>query len=259
MGCVCGKPYVIDDSKVSPVDQRLSNKSISNPRSVSSSRRDDSNEGRVILIDNKQVNGSIRLHGENFDRKREKAECTAQVLLIRGLESYREKKKGNRLLMDGRLGWLRWPAKLLRAGCRGGPILLRSWIRNIFRSITLGVLFEAVKSGPIYCDITASYCVFDRGSNPGPKSNGLIKFDPACPIGSSSFVCLNDKKHMASPTPGAGVRYLVLIPKRWLPVFQSIRNDQPSLLTNQITTPTGISPSDPRTPGRWLIRLPGLR
>ncbi|GFP78614.1 probable serine/threonine-protein kinase at1g09600 [Phtheirospermum japonicum] len=86
MGCVCGKPYAIDDSKESPVDQRLSNKSISNPRvpwTLSSSRRDDSkdrsdnNEGRVILIDNKQVNGSIRLHGENFDRKREKAEYTA--------------------------------------------------------------------------------------------------------------------------------------------------------------------------------------
>ncbi|KAL3636882.1 hypothetical protein CASFOL_019181 [Castilleja foliolosa] len=86
MGCVCGKPYAIDDSKESPLEQRLGSKSISNPqapRSVSSTRKDDSkdlsdnNEGRLILIDSKQVNGSIRSHGENFNRKREKTEYTA--------------------------------------------------------------------------------------------------------------------------------------------------------------------------------------
>ncbi|KAL0320669.1 UNVERIFIED_CONTAM: putative serine/threonine-protein kinase [Sesamum radiatum] len=90
MGCVCGKPYAIDSGKESP-GERLSNKGISDlraSRSVSS-RREESylakdrldnggNEGRVVLID-KQVNGSARLRGENFERKREKAEYTSAV------------------------------------------------------------------------------------------------------------------------------------------------------------------------------------
>ncbi|KAI3457456.1 hypothetical protein Pfo_014119 [Paulownia fortunei] len=90
MGCACGKPYAIDDSKESP-GERLSNKATSDLRAPSavSSRREEncrvkdrldnsSNEGRVILID-KQVNGSARLHGENFERKREKAEYISVV------------------------------------------------------------------------------------------------------------------------------------------------------------------------------------
>lgn len=88
MGCVCGKPYAIDDSKESP-EERLSNKAIPDsraPRSISSRREENypvkdrldnsSNEGRVILID-KQVNGSVRLQGESFERKREKAVYTS--------------------------------------------------------------------------------------------------------------------------------------------------------------------------------------
>lgn len=90
MGCVCGKPYAIDDGKESP-GERLSNKGVSDlraPRSVSSRREESypakdrldnsSNEGRVVMID-KQVNGSARLRGENFERKREKAEYTSTV------------------------------------------------------------------------------------------------------------------------------------------------------------------------------------
>ncbi|KAK6132700.1 hypothetical protein DH2020_033505 [Rehmannia glutinosa] len=87
MGCVCGKPYAIDDSKESP-GERSSSKAISNsraPRSVSS-RREESyqvkdrldNEGRVVLLD-KQVNGSVRLQGENFERKREKTVYASAV------------------------------------------------------------------------------------------------------------------------------------------------------------------------------------
>ncbi|PIN03780.1 Cdc2-related protein kinase [Handroanthus impetiginosus] len=85
MGCICGKPYAID-SKESP-GERLSNKALSDlrPSRSASSRREESyrvkdrsdnnssNNGRVILID-KQVNGSVRLQGENFERKREKTE-----------------------------------------------------------------------------------------------------------------------------------------------------------------------------------------
>lgn len=83
MGCLCCKPSAIEDSKESP-RERVSSKASSDlraPRAVSSSReegyrvkdRQDSNEGRVILID-KQINGSARLHSEIFERKREKAE-----------------------------------------------------------------------------------------------------------------------------------------------------------------------------------------
>ncbi|KAK6154345.1 hypothetical protein DH2020_008593 [Rehmannia glutinosa] len=86
MGCVCGKPYAIDDSKESP-GERSSSKAISTraPRSVSS-RREESyqvkdrldNEGRVVLLD-KQGNGSVRLQGENFERKREKTVYASAV------------------------------------------------------------------------------------------------------------------------------------------------------------------------------------
>ncbi|XP_057461627.1 probable serine/threonine-protein kinase At1g54610 [Actinidia eriantha] len=80
MGCVCGKPLAIEDSRESP-GERLSNKTSSDLRvpRITSSRREegyrvkdrlDSGDGRAMLID-KQVNGSIRLH-ETFERKREK-------------------------------------------------------------------------------------------------------------------------------------------------------------------------------------------
>lgn len=85
MGCVCGKPYAVDDSKESP-GERSSNRVIPDlraPRAVSSRREEiyqvkdqvdnSSSNGRMILID-KQVNGSVRLQGDNFERKREKAE-----------------------------------------------------------------------------------------------------------------------------------------------------------------------------------------
>lgn len=83
MGCICCKPSAIDDSKESP-RERLSSKASSDLRAarVASSRREeaylvkdryDSNNGRAILID-KQTNGSVRLHGENIERKREKME-----------------------------------------------------------------------------------------------------------------------------------------------------------------------------------------
>ncbi|KAI9184890.1 hypothetical protein LWI28_002203 [Acer negundo] len=83
MGGICCKPSAIEDSKESP-RERLSSKAQSDLRvsRATSSRREeayrvkdryDSNDGRAMLID-KQVNGSVRLHGENFDRKREKME-----------------------------------------------------------------------------------------------------------------------------------------------------------------------------------------
>lgn len=82
MGCVCGKPSAIDDSRESPRD-RYGDKTQSELRvpRVASSRREvyrvksqsDNNDGGPMIID-KHVNGSIRLPGENLERKREKTE-----------------------------------------------------------------------------------------------------------------------------------------------------------------------------------------
>ncbi|KAG6576997.1 putative serine/threonine-protein kinase, partial [Cucurbita argyrosperma subsp. sororia] len=83
MGSVCCKPSAIEDSKESP-RERLSSKTSSDLRvaRVTSSTREevyrskdqhDGNDARVMLID-KQVNGSGRMQGENFERKREKME-----------------------------------------------------------------------------------------------------------------------------------------------------------------------------------------
>ncbi|KAI4333663.1 hypothetical protein L6164_018443 [Bauhinia variegata] len=83
MGCLCCKPSAIEDSKESP-RERLSSKPSLDERAsrATSSRREeayrvkdryDSNDGRTTLID-KHGNGSVRLHGDNFERKREKME-----------------------------------------------------------------------------------------------------------------------------------------------------------------------------------------
>ncbi|KAJ4975498.1 hypothetical protein NE237_000604 [Protea cynaroides] len=81
MGAVCCKSSAIEDSRESP-RERLSSKSSTNLLRVSraaSSRREeifrgkDRPDGRVVLVE-KQGNGPIRLHSENFERKREKTE-----------------------------------------------------------------------------------------------------------------------------------------------------------------------------------------
>ncbi|XP_073026354.1 probable serine/threonine-protein kinase At1g54610 [Primulina eburnea] len=92
MGCICGKPYAIDDSNESP-RERLPGKESSDlqaPRAVSSRREENlrlkdrldsnsnSNEGGLIFVD-KQVNGSSRLYVEPLERKRENPECVTAV------------------------------------------------------------------------------------------------------------------------------------------------------------------------------------
>ncbi|OIT00381.1 PREDICTED: probable serine/threonine-protein kinase At1g54610 [Nicotiana attenuata] len=84
MGCACGKPSAIEDSRDSP-RERLSSKSAASlrgPRAGSSRREEsayrvkdrlDSIDGKAMLID-KQVNGSVRLQSQNYERKREKQE-----------------------------------------------------------------------------------------------------------------------------------------------------------------------------------------
>ncbi|KAK9048329.1 hypothetical protein SSX86_032708 [Deinandra increscens subsp. villosa] len=80
MGCVCGKPSAIEDSRESP-RERYGDKTSSELRvpRVTSSRREDvyrvktqsDNNGGSMLI-NKHVNGSVRLAGDNMERKRDK-------------------------------------------------------------------------------------------------------------------------------------------------------------------------------------------
>lgn len=87
MGGVCCKPSAIEDSKESP-RERLSSKAVlldsrSVPRGASLRREEaykmvkdryDGSDVRAALID-KQGNCSVRLQGNNVERKRERMEC----------------------------------------------------------------------------------------------------------------------------------------------------------------------------------------
>ncbi|RVW71928.1 hypothetical protein CK203_052568 [Vitis vinifera] len=119
MGCICCKPSAIEDSRESP-RERLSSKASSNLRvaGAASSRREeayrvkdrlDSNDGRTMLIE-KQANGSVRLHGENVERKRERSEYVLPNIRDWGVS--RKQWKENRLLPVGLLGYLQWLEKL---------------------------------------------------------------------------------------------------------------------------------------------------
>ncbi|XP_057973042.1 probable serine/threonine-protein kinase At1g54610 [Malania oleifera] len=123
MGCVCGKPSAIEDSRESP-RERLSSKAPSDvrvPRVTSSRRveayrvkdRLDSNDGRAMLIE-KQANGSVRLHGENFERKREKSEY-AVVAHHPGLSSIPKATEGEQVAA----GWPSWLAAVAGEAIRG--------------------------------------------------------------------------------------------------------------------------------------------
>ncbi|XP_077226650.1 protein kinase superfamily protein [Tasmannia lanceolata] len=83
MGGICCKASAIEDSRESP-RERVSNKLPSNERITVASLRHslrreeivhgkevDKREGRVVVLE-KQGNGSVRVEGENFERKREK-------------------------------------------------------------------------------------------------------------------------------------------------------------------------------------------
>ncbi|KAM7280300.1 hypothetical protein ACFE04_007434 [Oxalis oulophora] len=123
MGCVCGKPSAIEDSKDSP-RERLSNKAPSDLRvsRATSSRREeayrqkdryDSDNGRAIVID-KQVNGSARIHGGNFERKREKTEYSV-VMQHPGMGSIPKATEGEHIAA----GWPAWLAGVAGEAIRG--------------------------------------------------------------------------------------------------------------------------------------------
>ncbi|KAL6999515.1 [pyruvate dehydrogenase (acetyl-transferring)] kinase [Sarracenia purpurea var. burkii] len=123
MGCVCGKPSAIEDSRGSP-RERLSSKNSSDwrvPR-VASSRREegyqvkdrlDSSDGRAMLND-KQANGSIRLHGETFERKREKAEYVV-AMHHPGMGSIPKATEGEQVAA----GWPPWLSAVAGEAIRG--------------------------------------------------------------------------------------------------------------------------------------------
>ncbi|KAK2968447.1 hypothetical protein RJ640_004453, partial [Escallonia rubra] len=122
MGCLCCKPFAIEDSRDSP-RERLSKVSLEPraPRGTSSRReegyrvkdRSDSNDGRAILID-KQVNGSIRLHSENFERKRDKSEYIVPAHHL-GLSSIVKATEGEQVAA----GWPPWLAAVAAEAIRG--------------------------------------------------------------------------------------------------------------------------------------------
>lgn len=123
MGSVCCKPSAIEDSRESPRD-RISSKASSDlraPRAASSRREEgyrvkdrlDSSDGRAMLID-KQVNGSIRLHGENFERKREKG-VYAVATHYPGVGSIPKASEGEQVAA----GWPPWLSAVAGEAIRG--------------------------------------------------------------------------------------------------------------------------------------------
>ncbi|XP_058218057.1 probable serine/threonine-protein kinase At1g54610 [Rhododendron vialii] len=123
MGSVCCKPSAIEDSRESPRD-RISSKASSDlraPRAASSRREEgyrvkdrlDSSDGRAMLID-KQVNGSIRLHGENFERKREKG-AYAVATHYPGLGNIPKASEGEQVAA----GWPPWLSAVAGEAIRG--------------------------------------------------------------------------------------------------------------------------------------------
>jgi hypothetical protein len=122
MGCLCCKPSAIEDSKESP-RERLSSKASLEWRAsrVTSSRREevhrakdryDSNDGRTMLID-KQANGSVRLHSEHLERKKEKMEYV--VAQYPGMGTVPKATEGEQIAA----GWPSWLAAVAGEAIRG--------------------------------------------------------------------------------------------------------------------------------------------
>lgn len=126
MGCMCCKPSAIEDSKESP-RERLSNKAVLESRVSrgASSRReelayrvkdrcDNNNDARTALIDKQgQGNGSVRVHGDNFERKREKMEYV--VAQHPGLGSVPKAMEGEHVAA----GWPSWLAAVAGEAIKG--------------------------------------------------------------------------------------------------------------------------------------------
>ncbi|KAE8733615.1 Cyclin-dependent kinase C-2 [Hibiscus syriacus] len=122
MGCICCKSSAIEDSKESP-RQRLSSKAsldVRVPKATSSWSEEshrtkdpyDHNEGRTTVID-KQVNGLVRTHGENLEKKRERMEHVVSHHPGRG--SVPKAIEGEQVAA----GWPAWLAVVAAEAIRG--------------------------------------------------------------------------------------------------------------------------------------------
>ncbi|GAB4846426.1 hypothetical protein Ancab_025431 [Ancistrocladus abbreviatus] len=123
MGCLCCKPSAIEDTKESP-RERFSGKASAELRVSrgASLRREevcrtkdwnDSNDvGRVTLID-KQGNGSARIHGENFERKRDKTDYS--VVHHPAMGSIPKAMEGEQVAA----GWPNWLAAVAGEAIKG--------------------------------------------------------------------------------------------------------------------------------------------
>ncbi|KAF5460972.1 hypothetical protein F2P56_020804 [Juglans regia] len=121
MGCNCCKPSAIEDSKESPRERFSKAPSDLRASRATSSRREevhrakdryDSNDGRTTLID-KHANGSVRLHSEHLESKREKMEVL--VAQHPGLGSVPKATEGEQVAA----GWPSWLAAVAGEAIRG--------------------------------------------------------------------------------------------------------------------------------------------
>lgn len=120
MGCVCGKPSAIEDSRESPRDRPLTKgPSELDVSRVSSSRRRESfrlkdklanGDARVTLID-KKANGSMRLKADHAEKKREKSDLTSYDVI----STIPKAIEGEQVVA----GWPSWLATVAGEAIRG--------------------------------------------------------------------------------------------------------------------------------------------
>ncbi|KAG7600408.1 Protein kinase domain [Arabidopsis suecica] len=125
MGCVCGKPSAIEDSKDSP-RERFSSKSSSEfrvSRPVASSRREETlrikERSDVVsvrpVLSNKQANVSMNLRGENLSRREKKIENVAATSPLAMSITIAKATEGEYVAA----GWPPWLASVAGEAIRG--------------------------------------------------------------------------------------------------------------------------------------------
>lgn len=169
MGSACCKPSAIEDSRESP-RERLSSKTLSDLRvpRVTSSRREegyrvkdrlDNNDGRAMLID-KQVNGSVRLHGEKFERKREKAEFIVSMHHP-GLGSIPKAMEGEQVAA----GWPAWLAAVAGEAIKGWLPRRADSFEKLDKVCNLSLLEKIGTSSIINFIVPVLFCLLEIFSN----------------------------------------------------------------------------------------------
>ncbi|KAF7836721.1 putative serine/threonine-protein kinase [Senna tora] len=116
MGCVCCKPFAIEDSRESPRDRLTSKASLDSRVSrATSSRREEGyrSKDRYDSNDGKQGNGLVRSQGDNSERKREKTESI--VPQHPGIGSVPKAVEGEQVAA----GWPSWLAAVAGEAIKG--------------------------------------------------------------------------------------------------------------------------------------------